>query len=359
LERGKILSKLNDLQQILSNDLRIFREPFFRGMRPAFGAVTGERKDAPPCAGESGWMVESLELFESCWISGIAGGRHPSGYSESPNLWNSYFNKLKIPGVFFAFDLPNGGELLRFLNLWARLPGALELTITDPFKQEAFPSLQSLPFPVTCSEQVERTNTLNHLIVDQRGRRLLALNTDGLGMVRALRARAELKSKRILLLGAGGTALSIGTELLRYARTLWIVNRTVSRGRAVAEALRRCSSSAGNVRLEIEAGGFEKIDELLPHTDVLINTVSDGCPIGADQAILLPAAAVLAESKYGTNADLVGLAAGKIYVDGRAMLFGQFAEAAEVVHSLLGISRRAHRRAIQSVEEHFLQSTGT
>ena len=88
----------------------------------------------------------------------------------------------------------------------------------------------------------------------------------------------------------------------------------------------------------------------MPKTDVLINTVSKGCPIGASQVARLPAAAVLAETKYGAKAELDKLAVGRTYVDGRAMLYGQFVEAAEIVHPLIGIPRNAHLRAVRSLE---------
>jgi len=303
-----------------------------------------------PVKPEPRWRVDSLDLFETWRINGIVGGRRPSVYSESPDLWNPYFRRLKIEGVFFAFDLAPERSLLSFLHCWLRIPGVLDLTVTDPFKQEAYHALRSLPFPVIPSDQVERTQTVNHLILDEEGGCLLALNTDGLGMVRALRGRVQLEGKRILLLGAGGAAASIGAELLRCPCTLRIVNRTASRARALAESLRRSASCAGDVRLEVASSGFEKIEELLPSTDVLINTVATGCPIGAVQAARLPAGAALAESKYGDKADLAGLASGRIYVDGRAMLFGQFVEAAEVVRSLLGVSADAHLRAVRSME---------
>lgn len=299
---------------------------------------------------DSRWRVPSLEYFDEWRISGIVGGREPSRYSESPNLWNLYFRELSVRGAFLAFDLPADRDLLSFLILWLRVPGALDLTVTDPYKHQVYQALQELPLPVVRFAQVEQTQMVNHLVHDEDNRRLLALNTDGSGMIRALFGRVDLEGKRVLLLGAGGSAASIGAELVQRRCRLWIANRTPSRAEALAGKLRQAASGSAGGGVEIAWSGFDRIEQTLPETDVLISTVPDGCPLGASQTARLPAGAVLAETKYGVKADLEALAEGRTYVNGRAMLFGQFVEAAEVLHPLLGVSRRAHSRALRCVE---------
>jgi shikimate dehydrogenase len=337
-ERG--LPTLSALQELVVNDLRVFRDRFFLDMEPL-------PVSDPPGAHKPLWRVSSLDRFDSWRISGIVGGRNPSRYSESPNLWNPYFRRLKVRGVFFAFDLASGQNSRCFVETWLRTSGALDLTVTDPFKQEVYWMLRSLPSAVITSDPVIRTRTVNHLIVDKEKGRILALNTDGLGMVRALGGGAALEARRILLIGAGGTAASIGAELLHCGSRLWIANRTPARARALAETLMSTGSQDHGVRADVSWSGFDKIENILSGIDVLISTVSAGCPIGPRQAALLPAHTVLAESKYGSKADLAGLASGRTYVDGRAMLYGQFVEAAEAVRSLLGTPTAVHRRAVR------------
>ena len=344
------MSKLDALQNFVANDLCSFRDPFFEGMEPLSSLGSAEGEPATPEVQDFRWRVPSLDTFESWRISGIVGGRNPSRYSESPNLWNPYFQRLGVRGVFFAFDLPAKEDLLSFLIRWVRVPGALDLTVTDPYKREVYRALQTLPLAVTRFDQVEQTQSVNHLILDRKDGRILALNTDGLGMIRALSLRIDLRGKWILLLGAGGAAASIGAELIHHRCNLWIANRTQSRAKALAESIRRSVDTRRKTGGAIVWSGFEQIEEVLPRTNVLINTVSDGCPIGASQVARLPAAAVLAETKYGAKAELEKLAVGRNYVDGRAMLYGQFVEAAEIVHPLIGIPRNAHLRAVRSLE---------
>lgn len=345
------MSKLEALQNLVANDLCSFRDPFFEGMelQPSAGSAEGET--GMPEVQDFRWRTPSLDFFETWRISGIVGGRNPSRYSESPNLWNPYFQELGVKGVFFAFDVPAEKDLLSFLIRWVRVPGALDLTVTDPYKHEVYRALQTLPLPVTPFDQVEQTQTVNHLILDGKDRRILALNTDGLGMIRALSRRIDLRGKWTLLLGAGGSAASIGAELIHRRCNLWIANRTPARAKALAESIQQSVDTRRGTGGEIVWSGFEQIEEALPRTDVLINTVSNGCPIGASQVARLPAGAVLAETKYGAKAELEELAVGRTYVDGKAMLFGQFVEAAEILHPLLGIPRNTHLRAVRSLED--------
>lgn len=345
------MSKLDAFQNLVVNDLCSFRDPFFEGMEALPSVGSAEGKAGIPEVRDFRWRVPSLDFFEAWRISGIVGGRNPSRYSESPNLWNPYFQRLGVKGAFFAFDVLAEEDLLSFLIRWVRVPGALDLTVTDPYKQAVYRALPALPLPVTRFDQVEQTQTVNHLILDRKDGRILALNTDGLGMIRALTRRIDLRDKWILLLGAGGAAASIGAELIHRHCNLWIANRTPVRAKVLAESIQQSADTRRGTGGAIAWSGFEQIEEVLPRTNVLINTVSGGCPIGASQAARLPAGAVLAETKYGAKAELEELAVGRTYVDGRAMLFGQFVEAAEILHPLLGIPRKAHLRAVHSLED--------
>ena len=100
------MSKLHALQSHLTNDLRVFRAPFFAHMEK----VPAERLSQAGPSPQELWRVPSLNMFESWYVSGIVGGRRPSTYSESPQLWNAYFARLGQQGVFFGFDLLNDGN---------------------------------------------------------------------------------------------------------------------------------------------------------------------------------------------------------------------------------------------------------
>ena len=245
------MSKLLTLQSYLTNDLKVFRAPFFKKMEKiSEGAVAPESDPS-----RTHYRVPSLSIFETWYISGIAGGRRPSTYSESPRLWNTYFERAGIKGVYFGFDLPHEKDFQAFLEAFAEVPGALDLTVTDPYKTAAFHAVKGLPRSVVMSEQAEHTETVNHVIMDTDNNQVFALNTDGLGMIRALREKMDISGRKVLMFGAGGSAASIGYEFVKAGNDLQILNRTPDRARALVAML-------GNFKgpeQELEWGGFDSI----------------------------------------------------------------------------------------------------
>lgn len=82
-------------------------------------------------------------------------------------------------------------------------------------------------------------------------------NTDGKGFLRGVQTDAGVDpaGKRVVLLGAGGAARAIGTELvLAGAADLLVVNRSPDRGHEMAADLR--AATGGAVRFEAWRGTF-------------------------------------------------------------------------------------------------------
>ena len=339
------MSKLAPLQKVLTNDLRMFQGPFFKGL-PGF-PTAGKTKTAP-AGGETPYRVETLEIFETWAICGIVGGRRPSTYSESPKLWNRYFREIDRKGVFFAFDLPPEEDFREFMGSSLSVPGFIDLTVTDPYKQQAFRFLPELDFRLNLSEQSANTGAVNHVILDSEKETLLALNTDGMGMIRAIKEKKEIKDKKVLIIGAGGSAISIGYEFIKSGNDLFIVNRTAAR----AEELLADLAGAKTNRQQLGWGGFDRLPDFLGEADFVISTVPEGCPLGRQQVRFMKEGVLLAETTYGPKSALKDLAmsAGLEYVDGRAMLFGQFVEAAARVYPLLGVAKEKHEKAIERIE---------
>lgn len=342
------MSKLDAIQGYLTNDLRIFREPLFENM---------EKIQVISHTGETTWKaplyrVPNLDFFESWNICGIVGGRRPSTYSESPGLWNTYFQKLGIRSVFFGFDLPLEKDFIDFYQTALDTPDMLDLTVTDPYKADAFKALQHIDIPVEWTDQARRTNAVNHIIVDASQVKLTVLNTDGIGMAWAVHEKNGVRGKNILILGAGGSAVSIGYEFVREGCDLFIVNRTPSR----AENLSRLLSRYKSPSRRIDWGGFDRLSFFLKDADVVINTVAEGCPLDYENIRLVKDHAILAEAKYGPKAELKDMAseAGLEYVDGRSMLFGQFAETAAFIYPLFGIEARRHEQVMDDMKKDYL-----
>jgi len=338
------MSKLTPLQRLLDNDLRTFQASFFEDMEVVPAPESSENRIPPE---EARYRVPSLDIFESWYISGIVGGRRPSTYSGSPGLWNTYYLKVGRKGVFFAFDLPPEKDFTEFLQTLLFVPGLLDLTVTDPYKNRAYRALQDLDYPLQLSDQAEQTRAVNHVILDANGGRIIALNTDGIGMIRAVKDKVNISDKKVLIIGAGGSAASIGYEFVRAGNDLFITNRTPAR----AEDLGQLLAVFKNPSQQLNWGGFEKVAGSLKLTDIVVNSVAEGCPLGIRDADLLKERCLLAETKYGSKSELRDLAifTGCDYVDGKAMLFGQFEEAVAYVYPLLSIPAQEHKRVIQAM----------
>jgi shikimate 5-dehydrogenase len=338
------MSKLAPLQKALTNDLRAFQDHFLKGLG---GSPEGDESKNEPAGSEAPYRVPTLDIFDTWAICGIVGGRRPSTYSESPKMWNRYFREIDRKGVFFAFDLPPESNFLEFMDNALNVPGFVDLTVTDPYKQPAFRFLPDVDFQLNLSDQAAYTRAVNHIILDAEKKTLLVLNTDGMGMIRAIREKKEIKDKKVLIIGAGGSAVSIGYELVKAGSDLLIVNRTAAR----AEALKADLGGAKTAGQKLDWGDLDRLPDYLEQSDIVISTVPEGCPLGVRHIKFMKEGVLLAETTYGRKSALKDMVVGTglDYVDGRAMLFGQFVEAVDQVYPLLGISGETHRKAIQTM----------
>lgn len=98
-------------------------------------------------------------------------------------------------------------------------------------------------------------------------------NTDGKGFLRGVRTDAGMnpEGKRVVMLGAGGAARAIGTELvLAGAADLLVVNRSPSRGEPMVADLR--SATGGSIQFERWQGTYAVPSDC----DLFVNATSIG-----------------------------------------------------------------------------------
>ncbi len=298
------------------------------------------------------------------WISGIVGGERPSRYSGSPALWNALFSRLGLDAAFLSFDLPRTEDMATFMGSFLDEPGALDLTVTNPYKAIAWQALSRLAPPdgmtLEVSSRVEALGCLNHMIVDREGCRLIAENTDGVGMHSALEtayalahpgAPAErlLAGSLVLLIGSGGAAASIGLELVRSGVSLTIVDIAATDARALADRLAPFAENP------IEAGDWNLIPRVAPKCGIIVSAITAGIPIDAAGIARLPPDTLFADTRYGDAAQFARAAAeaGRLstghVLDGRAMLFGQFAAAAALACSIAGVASESFEQAVSKM----------
>ncbi len=109
--------------------------------------------------------------------------------------------------------------------------------------------------------------------VRREGDRLIGENTDGKGFLRGVRvdARMDPKGKCAVVLGAGGAARAIVTELaLAGAADVLVVNRTIERGEQMVADL------AAKTKASIRFQAWQGIYRVHGDVDLLVNATSIG-----------------------------------------------------------------------------------
>lgn len=194
-------------------------------------------------------------------VCGVIGD--PIEHTLSPVMHNAAFDHLGLDFVFFAFnvktdDLENAIHGVRGLNFHG-------LNVTMPHKNAVVNYLDKLD-PIV--KFLGSANT----ILNKEGA-LLGFNTDGIGATKALEENnIEISEKKVLLLGAGGAAKAIAFSLGEEVADLVILNRTVEKAKALAEALR---GIFGN-KFHGDRLSSDVLTRNLVDSDILINATSLG-----------------------------------------------------------------------------------
>ena len=254
--------------------------------------------------------------------AGIIG--FPVSHSVSPALQQAAFDHHGIEARYEYWETTPEALAERMASL--RDPGVLGAQVTVPHKQEA------LAFVDAVSDDVRALGALN-VIANDNGT-LAATNTDVTGFVRALRedAGADLKGKRVLLLGAGGAARAIVLGLAREGiASLAIANRTPQR------ALDAAAVAAGMVsRIEAIPLSPEALASEAAGADLIVNSTTLGMTgVGGPAPLAaraIPPAALVYDIVYNppdTPLLLEAKAAGAQTLGGLAMLVYVGAEAFE------------------------------
>ena len=211
-------------------------------------------------------IMETINSFNAIngktTVLGILGD--PVGHSLSPAMHNAAYralgwNCVYIPCHVTADNLGAAVQGLKALNFKG-------VNVTIPHKQAIFNVLDEV-----CGDarQSGSVNTVVH-----RNGKLYGHGTDGIGLVNSLKVDGgfQLNGKKVLLLGAGGTANAVVYPLIEAGISeLWLVNRTSANAAALRERVK------GNTGFKISVlthDDLETFDREAP--DLIINTTSVG-----------------------------------------------------------------------------------
>ncbi len=155
---------------------------------------------------------------------------HPVAHSLSPRIHAAFARQTGIALDYRAIDAAPEDFAAALADFAAR--GGAGANITLPHKEAAFGLCQ------TVSERARRAGAVNTLT--RAGDGWIGDNTDGVGLVCDLTERhaLDLRSRRTLLLGAGGAAHGIAPALIDAGiGDLYIVNRSAEKADALADKL--------------------------------------------------------------------------------------------------------------------------
>ncbi|KAF1012731.1 MAG: Shikimate dehydrogenase (NADP(+)) [Stenotrophomonas maltophilia] len=178
---------------------------------------------------------------------------YPIAHSKSPQIHAAFGRQEGIAVDYRAIDLALDA-FLGGLEAFAA-EGGVGANVTQPHKEAAFGACTTL------TARARRAGSVNTLL--RKGERWHGDTTDGIGLVRDLTDRhgLDLRGRRVLLIGAGGSARSVAPALLDAGiLELVVVNRTPERADALIDAMGEPGRAISRYWEDLrELGDFELI----------------------------------------------------------------------------------------------------
>jgi shikimate dehydrogenase len=255
-----------------------------------------------------------MSLTGAAIVAGVVGD--PVAHSLSPLIHNAWIEAAGLDAVYVPLPVPPK----RFASFIEALRGGVisGLNVTAPHKAAALAAADE------ASDRARRAGAANLLRFHADGR-ISADNTDGLGLIGAIKAQApayDFSAAPAVVLGAGGAARGAVAALLDAgAPTVQLVNRTLSRAQALA------ADFGAHVAVFALADAAEALDG----AGLLVNATTVGLGGGAAPPApleFLAEGAVVMDMIYRplvTDLLAKAAAAGLTPVDGLEMLIQQAA----------------------------------
>lgn len=226
----------------------------------------------------------------------------PVSHSRSPLMHNAVFKKLNYSACYTRVHLQDGSKL-REVFYALKLSGA---NITVPHKEEAFKACDEIR---GFANEVGVVNT-----IVREGDKLIGYNTDADGFMFAIKDFVNVK--KVLLLGAGGTAKALSKKFQLEGMDVTLLNR--SEGRLVSYkeegfktfTFESFKSSAYDLVVNTTSAGLQ--DENYPAPLDILTEILQECSYAADAI-------------YGKQTPFLRLCSdlGVKNIDGADMLLGQ------------------------------------
>jgi 3-dehydroquinate dehydratase / shikimate dehydrogenase len=194
---------------------------------------------------------------ETKWY-GVLG--NPVSKSMGPWIHNRAFLEMDWPGIYLPFYADNAEKFFKAFE--SEIEG---LSITMPFKEDV------ARLAGTVEDAAKKIGAVNTLAKANDG--WFGANTDGIGAVKALAEKTSLPGKKILIIGAGGTAKAIGHEVVALGAQVTVSYHT---NRERADLL---AKELGGRSIPVSKAVKESCDILINCSPVGMNPNVDATPI--------------------------------------------------------------------------------
>ncbi len=336
-----LMTTVSELQRCVTNDLRIFRHPYFDGMEdfdyetdnPKVGHIKEQR-----------YKIHDAGFFRSYLFAGNVGGERPSDYARSVHYHNFILQAEGVKAVAFGFDvepkLTDGRpdplyqpKLEQFLDTVLKNRGDfLLLHITDPYKAHAYMFAQNREH-IAITKSAAISQVVNPFLFDNEGN-IYADNVDGHALAESIKLKRNIEGSKIVLIGAGGTASSVATEMAQRIKDgkLIILNRTEKKAHDLAA---RLQAHYPLTEKQIHAGGLDDLSKYAADADILISAISENV-VTEPVACGISSETLFVETNYGPAArfSTLGKQTGHEAVDGSGMVYFGVERAAQQAFQL-------------------------
>ena len=191
---------------------------------------------------------------------------HPISHTLSPVMHNAVIKALGLDMAYLPFEVkpPNLKEAINGIKSL----GIIGVSITIPHKESVIRFLDDI------SEEARLVGAVNTIV--NKDRKLVGYNTDGSGYMASLKEELGFnpKSKRIIIIGAGGAARGILAALAtQKPKSITVANRTLSRAVSLIKAFK---GKFRDTRFEAINLDDNMLKMSFNSVDLLINTTSVG-----------------------------------------------------------------------------------
>ena len=244
---------------------------------------------------------------------------HPIAHSLSPELHNRIYQSMDLDIVYLAFDITRENFAKAVKGLGAL--GFIGFNITIPYKETIISYLDSID---PAAATIGAVNT-----VKIEGGKLIGYNTDGVGFLHSLNINNVICSqRRILILGAGGSARAIGIALVEQnPKEIVILNRSLDRAKKLAFDI---NEFAGRNISYAVSNAPQNVDIIINTTPLGMWPEVDKSPL--EDYVFCPKTVVcdIIYNPYTTSLLKRASASGCFTINGLGMLVGQAVKAIEI-----------------------------